>query len=76
MNKNENLNRLKQVLTEHKDIDVYLENDYYNTFKFNGEVYQGQFGYMTIEKAYEAINGLLEGVEIKEAKGVKDETNI
>jgi hypothetical protein len=69
MNKEENLKRLKQRLEDKQPVDIYLGNEYYDTFYYKNEnIYQGEFGYITIKNLYFAINNLIEGMAIKEGK--------
>ena len=49
--------KLLKQLKEHKPIEIYLENEYYDTFFYQGDKYQGQFGYITVENLVEAVKG-------------------
>ena len=67
MNKNENLKQLKMALMNHKNFKVYLSGEYYDTFMFNGKnnLYQGQFGCLTLDSMVDAINGLLPHIKLE-----------
>lgn len=49
--------RLLKQLKDHKPIEIYLENDYYDTFYYQYDKYQGQFGYITLENLVEVVKG-------------------
>lgn len=66
MNKNEKCQSLLNLLKEHKPLEIYLEEDYYSTFTYEDGWYVSQFGKISIENLYKAINGLLPHIEVKE----------
>ncbi len=46
---NENgLKKLQEAIKNGKDLELYFDGDYYDTFKRVGNNYQGQFGQMSI----------------------------
>lgn len=53
---------LSEVIKSRKPIDVYLQNDFYDTFYYNKEknIYQGQFGFLDMDAITKVMLGKVE----------------
>ena len=53
---------LSEVIKNRGPIDVYLQNDFYDTFYYNKEknIYQGQFGFLDMDAITKVMLGKVE----------------
>lgn len=48
--------KLLTAIKNHKPLKIYLENEYYDTFYFKSDKYQGQFGYLSMKDVIRKVN--------------------
>lgn len=71
--KNEKYTKILQgILTKKSDVKLYIDGQDFGIFKYNAknEIYQGKFGYITLEKLIKCLSGdqALEFIKVDYAK--------
>ena len=61
----EKKNNLLKQLKEHKPVNVYLNNEFYDKFYYQNGIYQGKLGYLTLDNLLNVLNGKLDFIRIE-----------